>query len=291
MITTLTQIHKLEERYPFNEEELEILVRCHGQMGERTNEDFLLTLALASPFAYYFLPGDEMRARVTWIENMILPMGFASQFRAAISADPFVTYANEGESKSLERFLEGVADTGRRGPKEALRVLYDIVVDFPTAEEIIDVCFRLVIACDALTAPTLDKKAYLQRVDDAEIAAIAPLVRSLASASKEVTITKRCFVEWAEKTLPRLSSPLSTFVHRLIFHQIPYPTTRLHYRHPQLADHSDIFSKQSDGVDPLLLSLSLTSLDLSGKVGDNNSKALLVFLEDMHVLTIVACLR
>jgi hypothetical protein len=277
MITTLTQIHKLEERYPFNEEELEILVRCHDQMGERTNEDFLLSLALASPFAYYFLPGDEMRARVTWIENMILPMGFASQFRAAISADPFVTYANEGESKSLERFLEGVADTGRRGPKEALRVLYDIVVDFPTAEEIIDVCFRLVIACDALTAPTLDKKAYLQRVQGAETA-IEPLVRSLASASKEVTITKICFVEWAEKTLPMLSSPLSTFVHHLIFHQIPYPATRLHYMHPQLADHSDIFNNHSDGVDPLLLSLSLTSLDLSGKVR-YNSKALLVFLD------------
>ena len=36
-------------------------------------------------------------------------------------------YANQGEEKSLERFLEGIADTGRRGTKEALRVLFRLL--------------------------------------------------------------------------------------------------------------------------------------------------------------------
>ena len=131
-LTTLSQIHKLQDRYPFSEEELEILVRCHGHL-ENSEDDFLTKLAFSSPYAYFFLPGDEMKDRVTWLEDHILPMGFPSQLRAAISADPFVTYASEGEDKSLERFIEGIADTGRRGPREALHILYNIIGDEPRA--------------------------------------------------------------------------------------------------------------------------------------------------------------
>jgi hypothetical protein len=225
MITTLTQIHKLQERYPFDEEEVEILVRCHNEIeGNKDNEeDFLIRLALASPYSYFFLPGDELRDRVTWVEDHVLPMGFASQLRAAISADPFVTYANEGEEKSLERFLEGIADTGRRGPKEALRVLYEIAGDSPSAEELVGLCFRLAIACDALTNPTLDKKVCLKMTEGIETST-RPLMLSLTSACKdEGSIARKSFIEWAEASLPLLSSPLSTFVHHLIFHRIPFP--------------------------------------------------------------------
>jgi hypothetical protein len=267
MITTRTQIHKLEGRYPFNQEELEILIRCHDQIEDNkdTQEDFLLRLALASPFSYYFLPGDELRDRVTWIEDHVLPMGFASQLRAAISADAFVTYANEGEEKALERLLEGVADTGRRGPKEALRVLYELVGDFPSAEELMDLCFRLALACDALTVPNLDKNACLKTVEGVE-EAILPLVQSLTCACEgehDITITRKAFIEWAESDLPMLSSPLFTFVHRLIFHQIPYPKARLPYAKPLLECSSDIFN---DSASPLLLSLSMVSSHFNEKV-------------------------
>jgi hypothetical protein len=265
MITTQTRIHKLQSRYPFNEEELEILIRCHDQIEDNKDkqEDFLLRLALASPFSYYFLPGDELRDRVTWIEDHVLPMGFASQLRASISADAFVTYANEGEDKPLERFLEGVADTGRRGPREALRVLYALVCAFPCAEELMDLCFRLAIACDALTVPNLDKKACLKTVEGVE-EAILPLVHSLTCACKgEQDITKKAFIEWAERTLPMFSSPLFTFVHRLIFHQMPYPEARLPYAKPLLESSSDIFN---DSASPLLLSLSMVSSHFNEKM-------------------------
>ncbi|KAL3907929.1 MAG: hypothetical protein SGARI_003302 [Bacillariaceae sp.] len=146
-LTTLSQIHKLEERYPFNEEELEILVRCYDKIRDapEAGGDFLENLALSSPYTYFFLPGDEMHDRVAWLENHILPMGFPSKLRAAISADAFVTYANEGQDKNLERFLEGIADTGRRGPKEALRVLYEIVGDdqMEAADELLDLQMHL----------------------------------------------------------------------------------------------------------------------------------------------------
>jgi hypothetical protein len=266
MLATLTQIHKLQERYPFQELELEILIRAHDYIQDEKNneEDFLVLLALASPYAEYFLPGNEMRDRITWIEDHILPSGFPNMLRAAISADAFVEYANEGENKSLERLLEGIADTGRRGPKEALGILYELFGD-PSATELIDLCFRLALACDALIEPNLDKGLFLERVKCSE-KAIDPIVRSLASGSSIEKVEKKHFVSWAEKKIPLLSSPLSTFLHHLLFHRIPYPTSRVPYVRPQIMESSDILEV---GDSPLLFSLSLTSPHFSGKVRCN----------------------
>jgi hypothetical protein len=275
-LTTLSQIHKLQDRYPFSEEELEILVRCHDHLrGENGEDDFLTKLAFSSPYAYFFLPGDEMKDRVTWLEDHILPMGFPSQLRAAISADPFITYASEGEDKSLERFIEGIADTGRRGPREALNILYKIVEDEPRAEKLLDMCYRLAVASDAMVVPNLDKGACLKRVDDAETL-VEPMVQSLA-CGKEGFIKKNEFIDWAEKTLPLLSTPFSTFMHHLIFRGSPYPTARLAYSHPVLDDTSEIFTATHC---PLLYSLSLTSRHFSGKVCCSHAS---VFLRILHL--------
>ena len=134
-LTTLMTIHKLEERYPFNEEELEILVRCHDNIGESNkkcierdedNPSFLVKLALASPYSYFFLPGDSpMRSRVNWIEEHVLPPGFSNELRAAMACVPFVEYANQGiNDKPLERFVEGVACTGRPGKHAECRLVF-----------------------------------------------------------------------------------------------------------------------------------------------------------------------
>ena len=92
-VTDIHKLRKLQERYPFTEEELEILVRCHE---DETEQDFLLKFARASPYQFFFLPGDELKDRVNWIEDHILPPGFPNQLHAAISVDPFVQYANQG---------------------------------------------------------------------------------------------------------------------------------------------------------------------------------------------------
>jgi hypothetical protein len=270
-LTTLTQIHKFEERYPFNEEELEILIRCYDQIQEgRNNDDFLEKLAFSSPYTYFFLPGDEMHDRVRWLENHILPGGFANKVRAAISADAFVNYANEGQDKNLERFLEGVADTGRRGPKEALRVLYEIVSDgqpaAETAGELLDLVFRLSVASDAFFAPNLDKEKYLKRVENVS-EKIDPLVQSLKGFCNEHqsndSIPRTLFVEWAETNVPLLSAPLSTFIHLLVFRGSPYPVARVPYCHPTLDHESTIFTSFDC---PSLFTLSLISRNFHGKV-------------------------
>jgi hypothetical protein len=273
-LTTLSEIHKLEERYPFNGEELEILIRCHDQIQEAANNghhnDFLEKLAFSSPYTYFFLPGDEMHQRVSWLEDHVLPMGFPNKLRAAISADAFVTYANEGQDTNLERFLEGIADTGRRGPKEALRVLYEIVGDDQidtAAFDLMDLVFRLSVATDAFVVPNIDKAMILGRLDNIDVK-IDPLVQSLKDYclhEKSNVLSRKLFVQWAESNVPLLSAPLSTFIHRLIFRDSPYPIARVPYSHPVLDHESSIFTALDC---PSLFSLSLTSRIFHGKVSE-----------------------
>jgi hypothetical protein len=262
-LITLTQLKRLEDRYPFNEEELEILVRCHERLNDRDDDDdFLMKLALSSPYSYFFLPGDEMRDRVNWIEDHLLPPGFASEFRAAISADPFVEYANQGEDKPLERFLEGVADTGRRGTREALRVMYKLLGDDATSEGLIDLCVRTAVASEALVTPNLDKKAFLKRLDDSKTA-IQAISESLEEECYGKPLSMKVFVDWAENSLPMLSTPFSSFVHSLLFHGHPYPESRMPYAAPRLEQANDIFPSSTS---PLLMSLSFMSQHFGGKV-------------------------
>jgi hypothetical protein len=270
-LTTLSQIHQLEERYPFSEEELEILIRCHDRIRETDQQieaDFLELLAFSSPYTYFFLPGDEMHQRVAWLEDYILPLGFSNKLRAAVSADAFVTYANEGQDKNLERFLEGIADTGRRGPREALRVLYEFVGDDQidtAAHELMDLIFRLSVATDAFVIPNLEKAMFLRRLDTV-CEKIDPLVQSLKDYclnKKASNLTRTVFIQWAESNVQLLTAPLSTFIHRLIFRDAPYPVARVPYSHPVLDHESTIFTAFDC---PSLFSLSLTSKYFHGKV-------------------------
>jgi hypothetical protein len=262
-MTDMHKIRNLQERYPFSQEELEILVRCHDLLeNPEDQDDFLMKLALASPYQHFFLPGDELRERVTWIEDYLLPPGFANELRAAISVDAFVEYANQGCEKSLERFLEGIANTGRRGVKEVLGLLFRFV-DQPQPAELTVNCVRLAIASEALAAPILDKEATLTKLDELAKTSDA-LTRSLASNCVETLLTQQIFVNWAEENFPLFSAPLSTFIHRLLFHGGPYPEARIAYTPPKLDTSSFLFEDPS--TSPSLMALSLTSPQFGGKV-------------------------
>ena len=257
------RIKKLQERYPFTADELEILCRCHDHLkNQGDQDDFLMKLVQTSPYQFFFLPGDEMRSRVDWIESFILPPGFANQLRAAVSMDSFVAYANQGEGSSLEHFLEGVANTGRRGSKEALRFIYRL--DQPEPEGLVDICVRLAVASDALVTSILDKEATLQKLENWQ-SATESMAQSLRKVcSDETALTSTTFVEWAETTVPMLYAPLSTFVHNLLFHGHPFPSPRLPYASPQLDVDSRVLPNANHN--PLLLTLSMTSASFSGKV-------------------------
>lgn len=257
------RIKKLQERYPFSAEELEILCRCHDHIKNAADRnDFLMKLAQTSPYQFFFLPGDEMRTRVDWIESFILPSGFANQLRAAVSMDAFVAYASQDEDKSLEHFLEGVAVTGRRGSKEALRFIYRLF-DQPEPEELIDVCVRLAVASDALVTPVLDQEATLLKLGDLR-RATESMAQSLREACSDETMTAAIFVEWAENNFPMLHAPLATFVHHLLFHGHPFPSPRIPYVSPQLDTDSRVLSDSNQN--PLLMAISMMSSHFGGKV-------------------------
>jgi hypothetical protein len=263
-MASLSELKKLEERYPFTEEELEILLRGHCALLDEGNEDsFITKLALSSPYAYFFLPDDEMRRRAEFVENTVLPMGFANEFRAAVAADAFVNYANQGQELSFERFLEGIADSCRRGPKEASHVIYEIFSE-PNPDAIIDLCFRLSVAADVLVKPMFEKTVVTNMLDNAT-RACEPLVKSLKEACGDRDLTKSIFVQWADHTAPVLSATLSTFAHNLLFHGRPYPASRIPYDHPKLDHASDIFVDKDAA---LLFPLSVASLQFRGKVRD-----------------------
>ena len=153
-MSSQAQINKLSERYPFEDEEIEQLLRCYASLLDDKNPDsFLTKIALSSPYSYFFLPGNEMRRRIELVEHQILPDGFGSCLRAAMSVDLFVDCANEGVGDvNLERFLEGFADCGQRGHKEALRIIWDCCSYHAEFEDsldpamIVDLCYRLSIA-------------------------------------------------------------------------------------------------------------------------------------------------
>lgn len=261
-MSSLLEIKQLAERYPFSEDELEILLRGHRSLMDDSNQDsFLMKLAMCSPYSYFFLPGEELRDRIAFVENSVLPMGFPNELRSSIAADPFVNYANAHQDLSLERFLEGIADTGRRGPKEALRVIYR-TIDEPKPEELVDQCFRMSIAAGVIVAPSIDKKSILARVNKAEDV-IAPLVKGLKEVCGEESLSQKVFLQWAEDKVPVLASTLSSFVHNLLFHGHPMPVSRNPYEPPMMDTSSDIFTSNDS---ELLFSLSCASHHFGGKM-------------------------
>jgi hypothetical protein len=252
-MASLTEIHELEGRYPFSEDEIEILLRCHKALKDGTGQDsFVMKLAMCSPYATFFMPGNELRRRVEFLENYVLPSGFSSELRAATSTDAFVNYANLGMERSLERFLEGIANTGRRGPHEALRVMYNIVCDDGddnenAASDLIELAFALSVASNVLVSPTatVDQEPnILRRIQNFDSSF---MVKSLLQVSDNrdgttTPLTQKMFVEWAEDNMPLLASTLLTFVHRLIFHTRPLPPSRIPYIKPEHYHVSDIFN-------------------------------------------------
>lgn len=269
-MSSQVQIDKLAERYPFDDEELEQLIRCHSALLDIKNADtFITKIALSSPYSYFFLPGNEMRRRIEIIEDNILPFGFGSCLRAATSVDLFVDCANEGDL-SLERFLEGIADCGQRGHKEALRIIWDCCsysVEFEdnlNPAKIIDLCYRLAMAAEVVISPDSDTDAIAARLESEHDSACSALENSLAQAGENGMVNKQNFFKWAETMAPQISSTLSTFMHNLLFHgkMTKHRLNFVPFKPPKLDQQSAIFK----GVQhpPNMFALTCTSPLIGG---------------------------
>lgn len=269
-MSSQAQINKLAERYPFDDEELEQLIRCHSALLDTKNADtFLTKIALSSPYSYFFLPGNEMRRRIEIVEDKILPIGFGSCLRAATAVDLFVDCANEGDL-SLERFLEGIADCGQRGRREALRVIWNCCSysgefeDTLDPSNIIDTCYRLAFAAEFIVSPDADADALVERLELDHDSACTSLQRSLAKSGEDGLVTKQNFYGWTETMAPQISTTLSTFMHNLLFHgkMLKHRHNFIPFELPKLDQRSEIFR----GVHPPnLFALTCMAPVLGGK--------------------------
>jgi hypothetical protein len=184
-----------------------------------------------------------------------------------MSVDLFVDCANEGHP-SLERFLEGVADCGQRGHKEALRVIWDCCSYSAAFEDklessiIIDLCYRLSFAADVIISPDADAKGIVAKLESGHDSACSALERPLAQAGEGGYVSKADFISWAENTAPMLSSTLSTFMHNLLFHGkwVKHRLNFVLFQQPKLDQHSDIFEAHH----PNLFALCCTTPSLAG---------------------------
>ena len=264
-------IHQLEERYPFfDTHEIQILMRCHESLSKSApDDDFLLQMALASPYAHFFLPGDEMKDRIGWIEKDILPTGFAKDIESSVSIDVSEEESDDthlmiaSSSASLERFIEDVADAGGfRGKREAFHALCRLSGKDSSPNHIIQLAISLAVADEALMAPNLDKEAAPQKAQKFQ-----PLIDAMTQEAslylQSHTPSDNTFLTWMEKNFPLLTAPLSSFVHHLLFHEHPSPRDAgvLPFQLPILDKETDVFVGKSANH---LMALSFMKNDLGG---------------------------
>ncbi len=227
LFADLTTLHALQERYPFTEPELEILVRCHEQLRAE-EQSFLVTLATASPYSVFFLPDYTAVDRVTWLEEHVLPAAFSHQLHTALlKAD------GEYALPSLERFLESIANTGRRGPREALHVLYRCVEGSIDPEAAVaDLVVRLALATQLWYRPEVpDTDVFVPEFQEYHQPTIHRMTDNLRNFTNQrheqrnetksshiTSLTEHIFIEWSEEMFPLLYLTLTSLVQSLLFH-------------------------------------------------------------------------
>lgn len=270
-MTSLLQIQEWAKRYPFDEKELEIILRCHHSVvdnmkGEK-KQSFLSTLAHAFPYVYFFLPKDEVERRVNLIEEYILPQGFGDRLEEALF--PFFTAFGRGfnqsvesENKSVESLIEAMAKCCRGDSNETLGIIFDCCCDSNgtvRAETVIQLCYQLSVAASILVAPKID----VQKIKNFPSDVIHPtgLTNSLCHMVQDAAVTKFLFVSWGLHCAPHIGSTLTSFLYNLIFHGKSEHSKKTPFSFPILHDSSRVFTDKEPW---LLFAISCMSDDLGG---------------------------
>lgn len=246
-MTSLAQIKTWSERFPFDEGELEIILRCHASLisDKKGGGSFLNLLAHSFPYVFFFLPQDELEIRTSLVETYILPPGFGERFKETI----FKTRKTDKEEDSIENLIDGVSKSCRGEPEDALEIIFDCCSNeegTAKPKDLVDLCYGLSIASSILVSKRIEEKRVKSFQHESP-----PLHGLKSSLSTTIdgkgNITKSNFVDWGTRVIPFIYACLPTFTHNLIFHG---KSTKSHheatYEHPELLDCSDIFT--SDDV-------------------------------------------
>jgi len=266
-MTSLKQIKKWSEQYPFDEGELEIILRCHNSIvNPKDQQDagsFLNLLAHSFPYVFFFLPCDEIQNRIGLVENHILPTCFGEKLKKSI----FHLRGTETESEAVELLIKGIANCCKGDSNETLGVIFDCSCNAhdgtAAPEELIKLCYQLSIAASVLVSPKIDEKRILELAK--QPMALQGLTQSLSGMvkTKGGRVGKQMFIDWGKKCVPHIGSTMAGFVHNLVFHGKSSHSKVPPFTNPELLDSSSIFS---DNNAANLFAISCMSPDLGGKV-------------------------
>lgn len=260
-MTSLQQINKWSKKYPFDEGEIEIILRCHDSVRSQEGGSFLNVLAHSFPYVFFFLPNDEIQNRISLVENHILPKNFGNKFKRTV----FPMIDSGDDSEAIELSIAGVAKSYKGDTMDTLGVIFDCCTDdgeTAEPEDIITLCYQLSIASKVLVEPRIDEKRIIALAK--QPLHLHGLVSSLANMKKSEgsKITKDMFVSWGLNCVPHIGSTMAGFVHHLVFHKRLSNFEHSPFSNPEINDYSSIFTDASAGN---LFAISCMSPDLGGK--------------------------
>lgn len=266
-MTSLAQIKGWSNKYPFDEGELEIILRCYNSItsprGKEKNESFLDLLAHSHPYVFFFLPTDEISNRINLVEENILPKNFGDKLKHAI----FPLKGTETEEEAIELLIQGVANSCRGDSKDTLGVIFDCCNSvYGTTNhfsiDIIQLCYKLSFASQVLVSPKIDKERILALSH--KPATLHGLVSSLDNAihSQGKRPTKDIFIDWGLKCVPHIGSTLTSFMYNIVFHGKSKHSKEITFANPVLQDTSLIFNENNAYN---LFAISCMSPGLGGK--------------------------
>jgi hypothetical protein len=269
-MTSLAQIKQWSEEFPFDEGELEILLRCHASITSCSKDEgtFMNKLAHSFPYVFFFLPNDEMEKRTSLIEQHILPTGFGEKLKGAIfpCGHNDNDDGDEKEEDAVEKLINGVANCCRRGEKNALQVIFDCCKNEQgTAEPntLVSLCYYISVASEILVSKRIDEKHITSLCEEPiSLHGLTASLSEVADDGNSGNVGKAAFVDWAFSCAPHISLTLVSFTNNLIFHG---KSTKSHHEafvNPQLLDSSDIFTASDPSI---LFTIRCFSSSMGGK--------------------------
>jgi hypothetical protein len=246
-------------------------------------------------------------------EVAFLAAGDASPYADAVDADADVdanVNANSSHTETsavdaytrrarLETFFEGLSNSGRRGTKAAVTVMFDICqkATAPSTDsdnnprriqvtELVDMGYRIALATAFLQAADKDDRdvaGYLDCADDTTLdETLSALANSIVERGRrrierstppssnaaandpylnQGLVELQDILEWTDAVAPVFASILPTFTFQIFFPGRPTPPSRTAFDFPRILSESTFFSAPSS---PLLFTFGCLSSALDG---------------------------
>jgi len=273
-------IKNLGEYFPFSDSELRVLYKCFSEHNTSANKTqgcpFILDLAMFAPTHSTEEEYKTHEHHLKYIFEHVLPPRFSSKLEAVAFRQLLALENNQTEGRTqqrLEAFLEAVTKCcGRRNAHSSLEIIYqcccyeDSSSATPEPFGLIDLSYRLALTSHIIMSNDSVNEEKISSIFSAKTSALHSLAKSLEKMTvlqnqNHGGISMEIFIEWASQTMPLISAILPTFMHYLLFRDLPFSPGRQHFLFPILNDSSSFFETDFSSK---LFCFSCMSLALGG---------------------------